>query len=190
MPSFKFVQAQSFTIDGAGPIIGDTEIVLTSFKTIDGVPLTMADFGSVGYCTIEPNSGTQEEQISFSSVTQNANGTGTLGGVKNVLFVSPYTETSGLAKTHAGGNILVISNTSGFYNTFLNKDDDATITGQFTFTTIPISTVLPLNPTEIANKEYVDSVALSGAPNASTSVQGVVQEATVSQLNAGTATGS
>jgi len=41
-----------------------------------------------------------------------------------------------------------------------------------------------------ASKGYVDSVALSGAPNGNTSTKGVFQEATGAQAAAGTATGS
>lgn len=190
MASFKFVQNQASTLAGAGAVIGETEVVLSSFTGIDGDLLTMTDFGDKGFVTLEPNSGTQEEQCSFSGITQNVNGTATLTGIKTVLFVSPYTEVSGFAKSHSGGVKLVVTNTSGFYNTFLNKDDDATISGLFDFVQVPIIEQLPINPTDATNKEYVDSVALSGAPNASTSVQGVVQEATTAQLNAGTDTGS
>lgn len=128
-----FAQLQPFTLAGAGVIIGDTTAILSSFKTIDGVNLTMANFGDKGFGTLEPGSGTLEEQISFTGVTQNSNGTATLTGVSNVLFIAPYTETSGLAKTHAGGVQFVISNTSGFYNRLASKSDDETITGKWTF---------------------------------------------------------
>lgn len=108
-------QLQTFTLAGSGAIIGEQTITLQSFNSIDGIPLAMADFGTIGFATIEPNSGTQEEQISFTGVTQNANGTATLTGVKSVLFLSPYTSTVGLTKTHSGGVKFVISNTSAFY---------------------------------------------------------------------------
>ncbi len=193
--NIKFAQLQAFVVAGAGAIIGDTEITLSSFESIDGVALTMANFGTKGFATIEPNSGTQEEQISFTGVTQNLNGTATLTGVSNVLFLSPYTETSGLAKTHSGGVKFVISNTSGFYHTFANVDDDETVTGVWTFTQPKYPRmdnvfVFPTDPEQLVPKAYADSLAFNGAPNASTSVQGLVQEATVSELNAGTATGS
>ncbi|MGH7249362.1 MAG: hypothetical protein ACREGC_00125, partial [Minisyncoccia bacterium] len=76
--NFKFVQAQAFILAGAGVILGDTTVDLSSFEGIDGIALTMADFGTKGFATLEPNSGTQEEQISFTGVTQNINGTATL----------------------------------------------------------------------------------------------------------------
>lgn len=129
---------------------------------IDGTTLlTMADFGTKGFMTLEPNNSTQEEQISFSGITQNANGTATLTGVKTVLFVSPYTETSGLAKAHTGGSKAIVSNSSGFYNELTSKDDDETINGLYTFAQFPqkSGTTTPTIAAELASKAYVDSVA-------------------------------
>jgi len=193
--NIKFAQIQAATLAGAGVVLGDTEVILSSFNSIDGVPLTMADFGTKGFATLEPNSGTQEEQVSFTGITQNANGTATLTGISNVLFLSPYTETSGFAKSHAGGAKFVISNTSGFYNTFTDKNDDETITGTWTFTLpnyprMDSIAIFPTDPEQLVPKAYADSLTFNGAPNASPSVQGLVQEATTAQVNAGTNTGS
>lgn len=193
--NFLFAQLQPFTLYGAGAIIGDTSFTLTSFKTIDGVNLTMANFGAIGYVTIDPGNGTSEEQVSFASIVQNANGTATLGTAKNVLFISPYTETTGLAKTHTGGAVVVVSNTAGFYNKLTSKSDDETISGIWTFTNpnyprMDTTTPPPTDPEQLATKKYVDDTATSGAPDASTTAKGIVQQATVSQLNAGTGSGS
>lgn len=127
--TLKFAQLQSNTLAGAGAVIGATSLVLTSFKTIDGVNLTMTDFGSIGYGTIEPNNGTSEEQISFTGVTQNGSGTATLTGIKHVLFITPYTESSGLTKAHAGGTKFVITNTSKMYQTIIDYIDGIAIAG-------------------------------------------------------------
>lgn len=126
---FKYVQVQDFSLAGAGAVAGATSIILKSFTTIDGALLTMTDFGAIGFGTLEPGNGTQEEQISFTGVTQNANGTATLTGVSTVLFVDPYTATSGLAKTHPGSTPFIISNTAGFYNKFGAKANDEVLTG-------------------------------------------------------------
>lgn len=117
--SIRFVQSQNFSLAGAGIIVGATSIVLKAFAGIDGALLTMTDFGTLGFATLEPGNSTQEEQISFTGVTQNANGTATLTGVSSVLFVSPYTATGGVLKTHPGSTSLIISNTAGFYNQFV-----------------------------------------------------------------------
>jgi len=138
--NFRFAQLQSFSLNGSGAIIGDTSITLKEMLSIDGAALVMAtDFGTIGFGTLEPNSGTNEEQISFTGLTNNSNGTVTLTGVKNVGFTYPYTQTVGLSKTHAGSTVFVISNTSGFYDKFTAKDDDETITGQWTFNNFPIT---------------------------------------------------
>lgn len=138
------VQVQPFSLSGSGAIIGATSITLKSFLTIDGVQLTLADFGTKGYMTMEPGNTTQEEQISFTGVTLNGNGTTSLTGVKTVSFLSPYTETSGLAKTHAGSTTVVVSNTSGFYSNFTGIQSGAAA---------PAST-----PTTIGQM-YIDTVA-------------------------------
>jgi hypothetical protein len=157
--------------------------------------VTMADFGAKGFATIEPGNGTQEEAITFTGITQNANGTATLTGVANQSFVAPYTETSGLAVTHPGGVIMIITNTAGYYNRFANKDDDETIAGTWTFTNpnypqMDTATPAPTLDAQLATKKYVDDTAVAGAPNATTGVKGIVQLATQAQTDAGTATGS
>ena len=118
------VQLQNFSLSGAGSSIGDTSLNVKSFKDINGVNLVIANFGSVGYGTIEPGNGIQEEQISFTGITQNSDGTATLTGVKHVLFKTPFTESSGMTITHPGSTTFVISNTSGFENsiyTYINS---------------------------------------------------------------------
>src|SRR4051812_40516777 len=109
--TLNFVQVQPFTLAGSGVSSGATTLVLTSFTRIDGTLLTMANFGDKGYGTIAPGAGEAETSITFTGVTQNSNGTATLTGVKDALTVKPYTESSGVAQTYAGGTTFVISNT-------------------------------------------------------------------------------
>jgi hypothetical protein len=133
--TLKFAQLQATTLAGSGAAIGATSIVLTSFTTIDGVALAMTDFGSIGYGTLEPDAGTQEEMISFSGITQNSNGTATLTGVKHVLDLNPHTQTSGTTKVHAGGVNFVISNTSAMYQTIIDYIDGIAVAGSPDMTT-------------------------------------------------------
>ncbi len=191
----KPIQAQPFTLVGAGALQGDTTLVLASFKGIDGANLVTGDLGTKAYGTIEPGNGAQEEQISFTGVTQNTNGTATLTGVHSVEFISPYTETSGLSTTHPGATTFVLTNTSGYYSQFLTYNNDADITAVFTFTdpdypriNSPLSN--PTLPEMFTTKHYVDNVVLNGAPAASTSVQGNVQMATQSEVDTKTVVGS
>ncbi len=180
MDNFKFAQLQPFSLAGAGVVIGDTSITLKSFAGIDGTLLTMSDFGSIGYGTLEPGNGTLEEQISFTGISQNVNGSATLTGVSNVLFIFPYTKTSGLLKTHAGSTTFIISNTSGFYDELVSKTDDATITATYTFTNpnyprMDTATPPPTDDEQLATKKYVDDTASFGAPMATDTVFGITK---------------
>jgi hypothetical protein len=140
----KFAQLQPFSLAGSGVSIGDTSITLTSFTSIDGDLLTMADFGNIGYGTIEPNNGVYEEQISFTGVTQNGDDSCTLTGVKNVLFVTPYTQSSGTKKSHIGGAKFVVSNTSAMYQTLVDYIDGIAIAGS------PVASTTTLGISEIS----------------------------------------
>lgn len=193
--NFKYAQLQPFALAGSGVSIGATTITLQSFESIDGVPLTMSNFGIIGYGTLEPNSFQREEQISFTSITQNANGTATLGGVKTVGFLYPYTEAAGVAKSHPGGAVFVISNTSGFYNRLTSKDDDEIINGAWVFPSAE-----PDRPKISADVDATDATSLvaygqlaravfGAVPSASTTVNGTDELATPAELAAGTAIG-
>jgi len=154
MAIVKFVQAQKFSLSGSGATIGDTTITLQSMLGIDGVAITTTDIGDVGFGTLEPGNGTQEEAISFTGITQNANGTATLTGVKHVLFISPYTGTSGITKTHAGASIFILSNDAAFYGNILSYVDTAlssgavpattSVNGIVTLTSTPASASTPI----------------------------------------------
>lgn len=136
----RYLQDQPHTLAGAGVSLGDTTMTLQSFVTIpDGsgvsIPITMDMFGSKGFGTLEQGR-PREEQISFTGIVQNPDGTATLTGIKNVLFEYPYTETSGFGKSHAGSVFFVISNNPGLYNSFGNKLNEETIEEKWTFPSV------------------------------------------------------
>lgn len=155
--AFFPLQSQSFSLAGSGCSIGDTVLNLKSFKDINGVVITMSNLGNIAYITVEPGSGTQEEQISFTGVTQNTDGSAQLTGISTVLFKSPYTATSGFAKTHGGSVEAVLSNTAGFYTQFGILSDDEIITGNW-----QVPTGTPLSAGSIPSKAYVLSVINGG----------------------------
>lgn len=195
--NFKFFQTDPYALAGGGAVAGATSVILKSMTDIDGTLVTMtAFFGTKGFATIEPGNGANEEQIVFTGITQNSNGTATLTGVSSVTFASPYTETSGLLKTHAGSTSLVISNTSGFYNSLSGKDDDETITGKWTFpSTDPTRAGIGSDTDTAVATAFVtlgqlSRQAISGASNAATTVKGIVQLPTQAQTDARTTTGS
>jgi len=176
--NFKQLQAQNFTLAGAGSSIGDTSLILSSMLTIDGIQITMTDIGSKGYFTADPGNGSQEEAGTFTGITQNVNGTATLTGVSHQMFEDPYTETSGMTKSHTGGVSLVLSNTAGFYQNFLRLNDSNTVSDVLIFTNpnypqMDVATPFPTLGVQLATKAYVDSVTIAGAPKATDTVYGI-----------------
>lgn len=167
MAAKKYVQALTQYLAGSGVIIGATNVVLTSLTDIYGNAITnISSFGDKGYITLEPDT-TNEEAATFTSVTVNANGTVTLGGVSTTLAQSPYTETSGLVRAHSGGTKVVITDNVAFWNTFGNKNNDETLTGRWG------TAVVPSAGNDLVNKTYADGLAIAGAPNSSTTVKGI-----------------
>lgn len=169
--ALKYTQTNTFYQSGSGSIIGATSIVLPSFADIYGNVLTITDFGAKGYITLEPDT-TNEESATFTGVTANANGTYSLTGVSTALAKSPYTETSGLVRQHSGGTKVVVSDTTAFWNTFTNKNNNETVAGIYTFSQSPIAPD-PTTALQVANKEYVDAVVIAGGTNASSTVKGI-----------------
>lgn len=172
--SFYPVQGTQFYLSGAGITSTQNTIQLTSFQTPDGRPYTMSMFGYIGYGALEPGT-SKLEDISFSGITQNTNGSAILTGVtRGNDFVTPYTASSSLAKSHAGGATFILTNTSGFYgNEFVFTNQSQTLNGNYTFTGQTTFNNFPITPTNTF---------------ANVNVVGISQFATPSQQAAGTAT--
>ena len=187
--NFKWVQSQSYTLAGSGAVLGATTLTLKSFKQIDGTLLTISNFGIKGFGTIEPGSGSTEDQITFSGVTQNANGTATLTGVKSALNIYPYTETSGISYTHPGGVKFVLTNTAAFYNEFAQRSNDNTIDGLYTFASTSMPRLddykVPTNRYQLAPKGYVDDSIAGGGVPISEDTAGIGKIATKAQASDG-----
>lgn len=187
-----------YFLHGSGVGATDTSITLTSFKQpVNAYPLQMADFGDIGYLTLEPGNTTRQEFISFTGITQNGDGTATLTGVTRGLSpVTPYTASSTIRKAHPGGSDAVISNPPQFYERFANKLNTQDITAIWTFAStswpkIDVSTADPSNDGEFATKKYVDDTAFSGASvvDASATARGVSELATGCEAASSTASG-
>lgn len=182
----KFIQAQPFQLAGSGSSIGDTTIVLQSMVGIDGSNLTTTDIGPIGYGTLEPGNGTNEEAFQFTGITQNANGTATLTGVSTILFKSPYTATAGLGKIHAGASTVILSNDAAFYNNIIQYVNGVAISGAINATTgsagiVQLATAAQINagtatgstgaaltvtPDQLALSNYVPTLIPSGVISA------------------------
>jgi hypothetical protein len=65
---------------------------------------------------------------------------------------------------------------------------DQTIAGVKTFSSSPVVPT-PTTDMQAATKKYADDLAIAGSPNASTTMKGIVEEATQAEVDAGTATG-
>jgi hypothetical protein len=120
----------------------DTTIILSSFKTpVSEVPITMTVLDSdIGYATLDPQSSTRKEFVSFTGVTQNGDGSATLSGVTRGLgFVSPFTASSTLRKSHPGQSIFILSDLPQLFSEYARRRSNETITGQWTFDTFPVT---------------------------------------------------
>lgn len=118
-----------------------SSITLTSFKEpVSNIKYTMAYLNSsIEYATIEPQS-SNKEFISFTGITQNGDGSATLTGVSRGLgFSYPYTASTTLQQSHSAQSILILSNPPQLYKQYPAKDSNETITGQWTFSTFPIT---------------------------------------------------
>lgn len=192
--TFQFVAGQRYRLAGSGIGIADTSVTLQSFKLpVSNATITMAMFGNIGYGTLEPAT-SKKEFVSFTGVTQNADGTATLTGVtRGLKFVAPYDQDTSLRQTHSGGAIFIISNPPQLYNQLAAKGNDETITGTWTFSSSSPATY-NADPTftdskQIVSKGYVDGVAFSGVSDGSETTKGIYEAATKGELAAGTATG-
>lgn len=115
----------------------------------------MADFGTLGYATIDPG-GINMELISFTGISSSS-----LTGVTRGLgFEADYTSVTALKLPHSAGTVVVFSNSPQFYDSFVNKNDDETIAGKHTFTTVPASTAAPVAGDDLVNLTKLNATAL------------------------------
>lgn len=146
-----------------------TSITLTSFlEPVSGVAYTMALLDTdIVYATIAPKT-SNSEFISFTGITQNANGTATLTGVTRGLAKKyPFTTSSTFKLPHSGQTQFIISNSPQLYNEFVTLDNEETIVGEKTFpaggnANAPksgASYTAPTDDLEYASKKYVDNTA-------------------------------
>lgn len=118
-----------------------TSITLSSFTVpVSGDNITMALMNTdVAYGTIAPRT-SQAEFISFTGITQNADGTATLTGVTRGLNKAyPYTEDSDFKLPHSGGSQFILSDAPQLFNKYSVIENDEQITGEKTFTLLPRS---------------------------------------------------
>ncbi len=121
-----------------------TSITLSSFaEPVSGVLYTMVLLNtSIMYGTIQPKT-SSSEFISFTGITQNADGTATLTGVTRGLAKKyPYTASATFQLPHSGQSPFILSDAPQVFSKYTNKDNDEHVTGLWTFDQTPIG----LNP--------------------------------------------
>lgn len=156
----------------------DTTITLSSFlEPVTGTPYTMALLDTdIVYATIAPRTDSSEF-ISFTEITQNANGTATLTGVTRGLSKKyPFTESSTYKLPHGGQSQFIISNSPQLFNKYGVLENDEEVTGQWKVPT-------PIDNEDIANKEYVDNLVNGGAVSTNRIVVAGIAGETIAEGN-------
>ncbi len=179
----QFVQARKTTLYTPVSSTETSEIVLSELVDIYGNELSMSDFGTTMYLTINPG-GDSEEIISVTGFTRNSDDTVTLdtGITRALKAVSDYTA-GGTASAHSSGTTVVVSNNPQLYNAILavmvNNFGNETIAGVKTFSSVPkTSGGDPVADNDLARKNYVDGV-VAGAFTTARVVVGATAGATI-----------
>lgn len=138
-----------------------TSLVLSDILDWAGASLTAADFGTVGYGVLRNSTNTALEFFSWDPSTI------AVGATTGITLLKRGLDFTG---------------------------DLTTETTAYKLTWVRGDTIVELgsNPSQLYQylKEYIDGVALSGAPNASTTTKGIVEEATQAEVDAGTTAGA
>lgn len=142
-----------------------TSILLSSFTVpVSGDDLTMALMNTaIAYGTIAPGT-SSSEFISFTGITQNADGTATLTGVTRGLNKTyPFTESSDFKLPHAGQSVFILSDAPQVFNKYAALDNANTFTAVNNFDTPPTIDADPVNGEDAARRSWVLSVVNGGA---------------------------
>lgn len=91
------------------------------------------------------------------------------------------------AKQHAGNKICILSDNPQVWDKKTSKDEDETITGNWTFDeTITVPT--PILGSDAATKDYADSLTYAGTPDASIDTKGASRLSASPTVTLGTCT--
>lgn len=154
--------------------VGGTTATLQSATDDDGVALP----AGVYFFTLDVNNSQKEHIVATLSGTS-------LTGISSVSRQGA--QTSGVVRKHRVGASVEITDFAHIKyindlldgTTYLNASTPLRYDGTATIN----------NDNQLATKAYVDGVAVAGAPDASTTVKGIVEIATGAELAAGTGTG-
>jgi len=148
-------------------------VSVSSITTKIGDELSMAVLGTKAFFTLEPG-GSKEEIVMCTGLS----GTSWTGCTRGLSSIGTSTVTVvARRKTHSAGSILIMSNVHYVYDEMIDKDTDETIAGIKTFSSSPI-VPSPTTDNQVANKIYIDNVAIQGGATSTESVVGLSQLAT------------
>jgi|14BtaG_2_1085337.scaffolds.fasta_scaffold04293_3 hypothetical protein len=189
MDNRKYVAVKKTRLT-AGITSAATSFTVAEVKDRADNTLTMTDFGSLGFGVFEPGT-SKEEHFSFSGISSN---TITISA-RGLAMKSPYTNVAANQKSHGAGTVVVLyTNTPAAWDSFVNKENDETISGTHTYSNAAMprldSYAAPTADEEFATKKYADDLAIAGAPDSTESVKGIVEKATSAESQAGTDSGS
>lgn len=186
------IAGQTYNLAGSGVSSSATTITLTSLTIKQtGQPIQDSDLGDTFYMTIEPGSNTKQEIISCTTVPTNTGSTITLSGCSRGLSpITPYTASTTLQFTHAGGSQIIFSDPPQLFNQYAALANTQTITGIWTFSTTPQVTNNAVNPTDAVNYSTLLATAISGAGTSTFATMGISQLATSVQVASSTASTS
>lgn len=174
--TIKYIQAKPSTLF-TNINSSVTSIIVNGLFDIYGNRLTMADFGSIGYSTIEPRSRTKQEIISFTGITDNGDGTDTLTGVTRGLNAKSTYLAGGVATDHNANVVIIVSsNNPQLYNKLVDTENDQTIGGEKTFTLAPKSSSDAVLPEELVRYSQLVDAVLGALTSATVVMPGTAGE--------------
>lgn len=183
----------NYYLAGSGVTGSNSSFTLQSLTIPQtGYLLQDSDFSATFYVTLEPGNSKKQEIAACTTVVQNANGTATLSSCsRGLLPFSPYTASTTYSFAHAGGTTVIFSDPPQLFNEYGAKANNETITGQWGFTQLPTSTTsTPTDPQQLVTLYQLQQATSTGGINAATTVKGVVQLGTLTNIGNGTVTGT
>lgn len=145
----------------------DTSILLSSFlEPVSGTPYTMALLNtSIVYGTIAPGT-SSSEFVSFTGITQNANGTALLTTVTRGLAKKyPFTSDTTFKLPHSGQSIFILSDAPQVFKKYGALDNDEIVSGNWDFTGVVTFSNFPITPSNTpATTSVLGVVKTSVAP--------------------------
>jgi microcystin-dependent protein len=172
-----------------------TSVKLDALVDSKDVAVVLASFGSWFVLVIKQ--GDLTEMIKCDALTQNADGSATAGVATSGRGLNPTSPYAGSATgfDFSTGAEVIVTNDPLTMAEFAHLNDANTWTGINTFTETAMPrvsashTYIAGQEEYLATKRYVDSVAVAGAPDASTTAKGIVEVQTQAEFEAGTSTG-